>query len=131
MAMKYLALAGLTLILSTAAVAQPARDADRTVTADQASYGEVTINDTVSCPRSQPNYSTTYTFPIRFQTPFANDRYAVIIGQSGALVQPGQSLTYTSEVSDRARDGMTITVTMRCNAGTRALTLTYAAIGRR
>ena len=128
--MKYLALAGLALTATTAS-AQPARDADRTVTADQAAYGEVTINDTVPCPRSQPNYSTTYSFPIRFQTPFTNDRFAVVIGQSGQLVQPGQSLTYTSEVSDRARDGMTITVTMRCNAGTRALTLTYAAIGRR
>ena len=128
--MRYLTLAGLALFASTAS-AQPARDADRTVTADQAAYGEVTINDTVPCPRSQPNYSTTYTFPIRFQAPFANDRYAVIIGQSGALVQPGQSLTYTSQVSDRAREGMTITVVMRCNAGTRALTLSYAAIGRR
>ena len=55
----------------------------------------------------------------------------MVIGQSGELAQPGQSLTYTSTVTDRARDGMTITVTMRCNAGTRALTLTYAAIGRR
>ncbi len=128
--MKYLALAGLALTATTAS-AQPARDADRTVTADQAAYGEVTINDTVPCPRSQPSYSTTYSFPIRFQTPFTNDRFAVVIGQSGQLVQPGQSLTYTSEVTDRARDGMTITVTMRCNAGTRALTLTYAAIGRR
>ena len=128
--MKYLALAALTLT-ATAATAQPARDADRTVTADQAAYGEVTINDTVPCPRSQPNYSTTYTFPIRFQTPFSNDRYAVVIGQSGQLVQPGQSLTYSSMVSDRAREGMTISVTMRCNAGSRALTLTYAAIGRR
>ena len=70
-------------------------------------------------------------FPIRFQSPFANDRYAVIIGQSGTLSQPGQSMTYTSTVTDRAREGMTITVVMRCQAGTRALTLTYAAIGRR
>ena len=128
--MKYLAL-GLLALTATAAVAQPARDSDRTVSTDQAAYGEVTVNDTVPCPRSQPNYSTTYTFPIRFQAPFANDRYAVIIGQSGALVQPGQSLTYSSQVSDRAREGMTISVVMRCNAGTRALTLTYAAIGRR
>ena len=128
--MKYLALPALLLAASTAA-AQPARDADRTVTADQAAYGEVTVNDTVPCPRSQPNYSTTYTFPIRFQTPFSNDRYAVIIGQSGMLSQPGQSMTYTSSVTDRAREGMTISIVMRCQAGTRALTLTYAAIGRR
>lgn len=128
--MKYLSLAALTFVAS-AASAQPARDADRTVSTDQAAYGEVTINDTVPCPRSQPNYSTTYSFPIRFQAPFANDRYAVLIGQSGALTQPGQSLTYSSTVTDRARDGMTITVVMRCNAGTRALTLTYGAIGRR
>ncbi|HYD12306.1 MAG TPA: hypothetical protein VEC11_05620 [Allosphingosinicella sp.] len=128
--MKYLALPVLLLAASTAA-AQPARDADRTVTADQAAYGEVTIQDTVPCPRAQPNYSTTYTFPIRFQTPFSNDRYAVIIGQSGMLSQPGQSLTYNSTVTDRAREGMTISVTVRCQAGSRALTLTYAAIGRR
>jgi hypothetical protein len=130
MAMKYLALAGLTLF-TTAAAAQPTRDSDRTVTADQAAYGEVTINDTVSCPRSQPNYSTTYNFPIRFQAPFANDRYAVVLGQSGVLSQPGQSVTYSTVVTDRAREGMTITVTMRCQAGSRALTLNYAAIGRR
>ena len=128
--MKQYALLALAFTATTA-TAQPTRDSDRTVTADQAAYGEVTINDTVPCPRSQPNYSTTYSFPIRFQAPFANDRYAVIIGQSGALVQPGQSLTYSSLVSDRAREGMTISVTMRCNAGTRGLTLSYAAIGRR
>ena len=128
--MKYLALAGL-LLAATAASAQPTRDADRTVTADQAAYGEVTINDTVTCPRSQPNYSTTYNFPIRFQVPFDNDRYAVIIGQSGMLSQPGQSMTYNALVTDRARQGMTISVTMRCQAGSRALTLTYAAIGKR
>ena len=128
--MKYFALAAIALTATTAS-AQPARDADRTVTADQAAYGEVTIQDTVTCPRSQPNYSTTYSFPIRFQTPFSNDRYAVVIGQSGMLSQPGQSMTYTSQVSDRAREGMTITVIMRCQAGSRALTLTYAAIGRR
>jgi hypothetical protein len=128
--MKYLALAALTLFTS-AAVAQPVRDSDRTVTADQAAYGEVVIDDTVSCPRSQPSYSTTYTFPIRFQAPFANDRYAVILGQSGALVQPGQSLTYTTRITDRAREGMTITIILRCTAGSRGLTMSYAAIGRR
>src|SRR6218665_2709687 len=130
MAMRYLTLAALAFAATTAS-AQPAQNSDRTVTADQAAYGEVTINDTVSCPRSQPNYSTNYNLPIRFQAPFANDRYAVVIGQSGALVQPGQSLTYNAQVTDRARDGMTITVTMRCNAGSRALTLSYAAIGKR
>jgi hypothetical protein len=128
--MKYLAIAGLTLFAS-AAVAQPAQNSDRTVTADQAAYGEITVNDTVPCPRSQPNYSTTYNFPIRFQTPFANDRFAVVLGQSGALSQPGQSLTYTTTVTDKAREGMTITIVMRCQAGSRALTITYAAIGRR
>jgi hypothetical protein len=70
MAMKYLALAALTLT-ATAASAQPTQDSDRTVTADQAAYGEVRINDTVSCPRSQPNYTTAYNFPIRFQAPYA------------------------------------------------------------
>ncbi|HTU11125.1 MAG TPA: hypothetical protein VMG08_09535 [Allosphingosinicella sp.] len=128
--MKYLALAGLALLASGAA-AQPTRDSDRTVTADQAAYGEVTISDTVPCPRATPNHSTTYNFPIRFQTPFANDRYAVVLGQSGALAQPGQNLTYTTQVSDRAREGMTITVILRCQAGSRALTINYAAIGRR
>ena len=128
--MKVLATAAL-LFAATAAAAQPARDADRTVTADQAAYGEVTIQDTVPCPRSQPNYSTSYNFPIRFQTPFDNNRYAVIIGQSGMLSQPGQSLTYNATVADRAREGMTINVTIRCQAGSRALTLTYAAIGKR
>ena len=129
--MKILALAALTLAATTAASAQQTQDSDRTVTADQAAYGEVTINDTVPCPRGQPNYSTTYTFPIRFQVPFDNDRYAVVIGQSGMLSQPGQSLTYNASVTDRARQGMTISVTMRCQAGSRALTLTYAAIGKR
>jgi hypothetical protein len=130
MAMKYLALATL-IFAASAATAQPTRDSDRTVTADQAAYGEVTVSDTVPCPRSQPNYSTSYNFPIRFQTPFANDRYAVVLGQSGALAQPGQNLTYTTQVSDRAREGMTITVILRCQAGSRALTINYAAIGRR
>ena len=128
--MRYLALAALALT-ATAASAQPTRDADRTVTADQAAYGEVTIQDTVPCPRAQPNYSTSYNFPIRFQTPFDNNRYAVVIGQSGMLSQPGQSLTYNATVVDRAREGMTINVTVRCQAGSRALTLTYAAIGKR
>ena len=128
--MKYLALPAL-LLAASAAAAQPVRDADRTVTADQAAYGEVTIQDTVPCPRSQPDYSTSYNFPIRFQAPFDNDRYAVIIGQSGMLSQPGQSLTYNARVTDRARQGMTISVTVRCQAGSRALTLTYAAIGKR
>ena len=128
--MKYLALPAL-LLAASAAAAQPTRDADRTVTADQAAYGEVTIQDTVPCPRSQPNYSTSYNFPIRFQTPFDNNRYAVIIGQSGMLSQPGQSLTYNATVADRARQGMTINVTIRCQAGSRALTITYAAIGKR
>jgi hypothetical protein len=128
--MKHLAILALALS-ATAATAQQTQDADRTVTADQAAYGSVTVNDTVPCPRSQPNYSTSYNFPIRFQTPFANDRYAVMLGQSGALVQPGQSLTYTTSVSDRAREGMTLTIVMRCNAGSRALTITYSAIGRR
>ena len=128
--MRYLALTAL-LFAASAATAQPTRDSDRTVTADQAAYGEVTINDTVPCPRGQPNYSTGYSFPIRFQTPFDNNRYAVVIGQSGMLSQPGQSLTYNATVTDRAREGMTISVTIRCQAGTRALTLTYAAIGKR
>ncbi len=128
--MKMLALAALTLT-ATAASAQPTQDSDRTVTADQAAYGEVRINDTVPCPRSQPNYTTVYNFPIRFQTAFANDRYAVVLGQSGALVQPGQSLSYSTLVTDRAREGMTITVTLRCTAGSRGLTINYAAIGRR
>ena len=128
--MKYLALLAFTFT-ATAAMAQQTQDADRTVTADQAAYGEVRINDTVPCPRGQPNYTARYDFPIRFQTPFANDRYAVIVGQSGALVQPGQSLSYTTIVTDRAREGMTITVNLRCTAGSRGLTLTYGAIGRR
>ncbi len=128
--MTHLALWAFALTASAAA-AQPAQDSDRTVTADQAAYGSVTISDTVPCPRSQPNYSTTYTFPIRFQTPFANDRFAVMLGQSGALVQPGQSLTYTTEVTDKAREGMTITVILRCTAGSRALTISYTAVGRR
>ena len=129
--MKHFALLALALTLATSAAAQPAQDSDRTVTADQAAYGEVRINDIASCPRGQPSYSSTYNFPIRFQTPFQNDRYAVILGQSGALVQPGQSLSYTTEVSDRAREGMTITVNLRCNAGSRVLTISYAAIGKR
>jgi len=128
--MKIFALAALALTATTAS-AQPAQNSDRTVSTDQAAYGEVTINDVVTCPRGQPNYSTTYNFPIRFQSPFANDRYAVVIGQSGVLSQPGQSMTYNTTVSDKARDGMTLTVVMRCQAGTRALTLNYAAIGRR
>lgn len=128
--MKTLALAGL-LLAATAASAQPARDSDRTVSADQAAYGEVRVADTVPCPRSQPNYSTAYNFPIRFQQPFANDRYAVVIGQSGAVSQRGENLSYTTSVSDRAREGMTITVQLRCTAGSRVLILTYAAIGRR
>ena len=128
--MKVLATAAL-LFAATAAAAQPARDADRTVTADQAAYGEVTIQDTVPCPRSQPNYSTSYNFPIRFQTPFDNNRYAVIIGQSGMLSQPGQSLSYSTAITDRAREGMTITVTVRCMAGSRMMALDYVAIGRR
>jgi hypothetical protein len=129
--MKHFALLALALTLGTSAAAQPAQDSDRTVTADQAAYGEVRINDITLCPRGQPNYSSTYNFPIRFQTPFQNDRYAVILGQSGALVQPGQSLSYTTMVTDRAREGMTITVSLRCTAGSRMLTLTYAAIGKR
>jgi hypothetical protein len=128
--MKTLALAGLMLAATTAS-AQPTQDSDRTVTADQAAYGEIRIADVVLCPRSQPGYTTSYNFPIRFQNPFANDRYAVIIGQSGAMAQPGQTLSYTTLVSDRAREGMTITVTVRCNAGSRLLTLSYTAIGKR
>ena len=128
--MKILALAGL-MLAATAASAQPTQDSDRTVTADQAAYGEVRVADTVPCPRGQPGYTTSYNFPIRFQAPFANDRFAVVLGQSGALVQPGQSLSYTTEVSDRAREGMTITVNLRCTAGSRMLTISYAAIGRR
>jgi len=129
--MKHFALLALALTLGTSAAAQPTQDSDRTVTADQAAYGEVRINDIVLCPRGQPSYSTTYNFPIRFQAPFQNDRYAVILGQSGALVQPGQSLSYTTMITDRARDGMTITVSLRCNAGSRMLTLSYGAIGKR
>ena len=93
--MKQLALLPLALAGSAASAQQPMpmQDADRTVTADQAAYGQVRINDTVSCPRSQPGYTTNYSFPIRFQTPFQNDRYAVVLGLSGALVQPGQSLS--------------------------------------
>jgi hypothetical protein len=128
--MKTLALAGL-MLAATAASAQPAQDSDRTVSTDQAAYGEVRVADTVPCPRAQPNYSTSYSFPIRFQAPFANDRYAVIIGQSGAVSQRGENLSYTTSVSDRAREGMTITVQLRCTAGSRVLILTYAAIGRR
>ena len=129
--MKHFAFLALALTLTTPAAAQQTQDSDRTVTADQAAYGEVRINDIASCPRGQPSYSSTYNFPIRFQTPFQNDRYAVILGQSGALVQPGQSLSYTTQVTDRAREGMTITVTLRCNAGSRLLTISYAAIGKR
>jgi hypothetical protein len=129
--MKHFAFLALALTLATSAAAQPAQDSDRTVTADQAAYGEVRINDIVSCPRGQPSFSSTYNFPIRFQTPFQNDRYAVILGQSGALVQPGQSLSYTTTVTDRAREGMTITVNLRCTAGSRMLTISYAAIGKR
>jgi hypothetical protein len=130
MAMKIFATAAL-LFAATAAAAQPARDADRTVTADQAANGQVRINDTVSCPRSSPGYTTNYSFPIRFQTPFQNDRYAVVLGLSGALVQPGQSLSYSTAITDRAREGMTITVTVRCMAGSRMMALDYVAIGRR
>ena len=128
--MKILALAGL-MLAATAASAQPTQDSDRTVTADQAAYGDVRVADTVPCPRGQPAYSTSYNFPIRFQTPFANDRYAVILGQSTVVSQTGQNLSYTTTVSDRAREGMTITVNLRCTAGSRVLILTYAAIGRR
>jgi len=128
--MKTLALVPLALA-ATAASAQPTQDSDRTVTADQAAYGEIRVADTINCPRGQPAYSTSYNFPIRFQTPFANDRYAVILGQSTIVSQPGQNLSYTTTVSDKAREGMTITVNVRCTAGSRVLILTYAAIGRR
>ena len=131
--MKHLALLPLALAAPAASAQQPMpmQDADRTVTADQAAYGQVRINDTVSCPRSQPGYTTNYSFPIRFQTPFQNDRYAVMLGLSGALVQPGQSLSYSTRITDRAREGMTITVTVRCMAGSRMMALDYVAIGRR
>lgn len=129
--MKHFAFLAPALALATSAAAQPLQYSDRTVTADQAAYGEVRIDDTMPCPRGQPGYSSTYNFPIRFQTPFENDRYAVIFGQSGALVQPGQSLSYTTEVTGRAREGMTISVNLRCNAGSRMLTISYAAIGKR
>jgi hypothetical protein len=131
--MKHLALLPLALAASAASAQQPMpmQDADRTVTADQAAYGQVRVNDTVSCPRSSPGYTSTYTFPIRFQTPFQNDRYAVVLGLSGAMVQPGQSLSYTTMISDRAREGMTISVTVRCMAGSRMMALDYVAIGRR
>ena len=128
--MKILALAGL-MLAATAASAQPTQDSDRTVTADQAAYGDVRVADAVPCPRGQPNYSTSYNFPIRFQVPFANDRFAVIVGQSSAVSPNGQNLSYTTTVSDRAREGMTITVNLRCTAGPRVLILSYAAIGRR
>jgi hypothetical protein len=127
--MKHFATLALALTLATSAAAQPTQDSD--VTADQAAYGEVRINDIAPCPRGQPSFSSNYNFPIRFQTPFQNDRYAVILGQSGALVQPGQSLSYTTEVTDRAREGMTISVNLRCNAGSRMLAISYAAIGKR
>lgn len=129
--MKHFAFLALALALTTSAAAQPIQNSDRTVTADQAAYGEVRIDDIVPCPRGQPSFSSTYNFPIRFQTAFENDRYAVIFGQSGALAQPGQSLSYTTMVTDRAREGMTITVNLRCNAGSRMLTISYAAIGKR
>lgn len=131
--MKHLAILPLAVIAANAASAQnmPMQDADRTVTADQAAYGQVRVNDTVPCPRSQPGYTSTYTFPIRFQTPFQNDRYAVVLGLSGAQVQPGQSLSYSTMISDRAREGMTISVTVRCMAGSRMMALDYVAIGRR
>jgi hypothetical protein len=127
---RHLVLLPLALAAS-AASAQPMQDADRTVTADQAAYGQVRVNDTVPCPRSQPSYTTNYSFPIRFQTPFQNDRYAVVLGLSGAMVQPGQSLSYVTAITDRAREGMTITVTVRCMAGSRMMALDYVAIGRR
>jgi hypothetical protein len=129
--MKHFALLALALTLATSAAAQPTQDSDRTVTADQAAYGEVRINDIAPCPRGQPSFSSVYNFPIRFQAAFQNDRYAVILGQSGALVQPGQSLSYTTEVTDRAREGMTISVNLRCSAGSRMLAISYAAIGKR
>ena len=131
--MKHLAILPLAVIAASAASAQnmPMQDADRTVTADQAAYGQVRVNDTVPCPRSSPGYTSTYTFPIRFQTPFQNDRYAVVLGLSGAQVQPGQSLSYATVISDRAREGMTISVTVRCMAGSRMMALDYVAIGRR
>ena len=132
--MKHLAILPFALAaasVASVASAQPMQDADRTVTADQAAYGQVRVNDTVSCPRSQPGYTTNYSFPIRFQTPFQNDRYAVVLGLSAAMVQPGQSLSYKSSVSDRAREGMTISVTVRCMPGSRMMALDYVAIGRR
>ena len=67
--MKHLALLPLALAASAASAQHPMpmQDADRTVTADQAAYGQVRVNDTVSCPRSSPGYTSTYPFPIRFQ----------------------------------------------------------------
>ena len=127
--MKHFAILALALAASTAS-AQPLQQSEGAITAELATYGSVTINDTVTCPRSQPGYTTSYDFPIRFQQPFANDRYAVMIGQSGALVQAGQSLTYTTAITGKAREGMTINVTLRCTAGSRTLTLSYTAIGR-
>lgn len=129
--MKHFAYPALALALATPAAAQPLQYSDRTVTADQAAYGEVRIDDNVPCPRGQPGYTSNYNFPIRFQAPFENDRYAVVLGQSGALVQPGQSLAYTTMVTGRAREGMTISVNLRCTAGSRMLTISYAAIGKR
>lgn len=128
--MKYLMLLPLALAASVAS-AQPVQDTGRMVTLDQAGYGEIRVADTVLCPRGQPAYSTNYNFPIRFQEPFANDRYAVVIGQSTIVSQPGQNLSYTTTVSDKAREGMTISVSVRCSAGSRVLILTYAALGRR
>ena len=131
--MKHLAILPFALAAASVASAQsmPMQDADRTVTADQAAYGQVRVNDTVSCPRAQPNYTSNYSFPVRFQTPFQNDRYAVVLGLSSSMVQPGQSLSYTTTVTDRARAGMTITVTVRCMPGSRMMALDYVAIGRR
>ena len=128
--MKSFAFAGL-MLAATAASAQPTQDSIRTVSADQAAYGEVRVSDVSPCPRGDPNYSTRYDFPIRFQVPFDNDRYAVIVGTSSAVSPNGQNLSYTTTVSDRAREGMTITINLRCTAGARVLILTYAAIGKR
>ncbi len=47
------------------------------------------------------------------------------------MVQPGQSLSYMTTVTDRAREGMTITVTVRCMPGSRMMAIDYVAIGRR
>ena len=117
-----------------AAMAQTAAPASTATasTTNHSESGRVTMvrSASDSCIPGDANFRR-QVFPIRFQFPFANNRYSVVLALSGLDVDHNRNVRIDTQAINRMREGMTIVAMTWCNTIIEAANIDYLVAGYR